>query len=99
MEIAEVGDVIEYIFTDIRHGDTAILAMVGCVDHDNGEYGVYVTSCYSFSCTEMAQDYVYFTDVIAIYKKTYNAVEPDNKLKTIWCSNSTKPITDMRNLC
>jgi ribosomal protein L11 methyltransferase len=38
-------------------------------------------------------------DVIAIYKKTYNAVEPDNKLKPIWCSNSTKPITDMRNLC
>lgn len=99
MEIAEEGDVIEYIMNDIRHGDTAILAMVGCVDYDKKDYGVYVTSRYSFSCTELAQDYVSFTDVIAIYKKSYNAIEPDNKVKTIWSNNSIKPIIDWRNLC
>lgn len=94
IHIAEVNDVIEYIFEGM-----SILASVGLVDKENKQYGVYVTSKYSFRCADIAQDYVSFTDVIAIYKKTYNAVEPDNKLKTIWCSNSTKPITDMRNLC
>jgi hypothetical protein len=94
IHIAEVNDVIEYIFEGM-----SILASVGLVDKENKQYGVYVTSKYSFRCADIAQDYVSFTDVIAIYKKTYNAVEPDNKLKPIWCSNSTKPITDMRNLC
>ena len=92
--IANVGDVIEYIFEG-----TPILASVGLVDNDAKQYGVYVTSKYSFRCADIAQDYVSFTDVIAIYKKTYNAVEPDNKLKTIWSNNSIKPIVDWRNLC
>jgi hypothetical protein len=57
--IANVGDVIEYIFEGMP-----ILASVGLVDNDAKQYGVHVTSRYSFNHTNIAQDYVYFDQVL-----------------------------------
>lgn len=62
--IANVGDVIEYIFEGMP-----ILASVGLVDKEAKQYGVHVTSEYSFRCANIAQDYVYFDQVVAVYKK------------------------------
>jgi len=91
--IANVGDVIEYI-----HENCAILASVGHVDQTEKQYGVYVTSQYSFRCINVAQDYVYFKDVISIYKKIAGVTPIDNIPKEIWSDNTTKILTDMRNL-
>lgn len=92
MQIAEVGDVIEYIFEDL-----SILATVGLVDMEQEDYGVFVTSQYSFRCASIAQDYVKFSDVIAIFKKSYGTEqEPSTK---VWDCTYRKYITDWRNLC
>lgn len=94
MQIAEVGDVIEYIFEDL-----SILATVGLVDMEQEDYGVFVTSQYSFRCANIAQDYVKFSDVIAVYKKVGSISLCENRLNEIWSSNKIKSLTDMRNLC
>jgi len=92
--IANVGDVIEYI-----HEDCAILASVGFVDQTEKQYGVYVTSEYSFRCANIAQDYVYFKDVIAIYKKIIGVAPIEDTPKIIWATDGKKSLTDWRNLC
>lgn len=92
--IANIGDVIEYI-----HEDCSILASVGFVDHEEHQYGIYVTSEYSFRCSNIAQDYVYFKDVIAIYKKIAGVEPMEDTPKIIWSGNGKKSITDWRNLC
>jgi len=94
-EIAEVGDVIEYIFDDIP-----ILATVGLVDMEREEYGVYVTSQYSFRCANIAQDYVKFSDVIAIFKKVSSNDNINHRKEWGYFPiNPTNPLTDWRNLC
>lgn len=95
MQIAEIGDVIEYIFEDL-----SILATVAFVDMERKEYAVYVTSQYSFRCATIAQDYVKFSDVIAIFKKVSSKEQIQNrKVWGYFPINPINPLTDMRNLC
>lgn len=92
--IANVGDVIEYIFEG-----TPILASVGLVDNDAKQYGVYVTSQYSFRCANIAQDYVYFDQVVAVYKKIHSVSQQESEPREFWTSKKNQPLTDWRNLC
>jgi hypothetical protein len=92
--IANVGDVIEYIFKGMP-----ILASVGLVDKEAKQYGVHVTSEYSFRCANIAQDYVYFDQVIAVYKKIIGVSQQESTPREFWTSKKNQPLTDWRNLC
>lgn len=79
IHIAEVNDVIEYIFEGM-----SILASVGLVDKENKQYGVYVTSKYSFRCADIAQDYVSFDQVVAVYKRITGVSQQESTSREFW---------------